>query len=65
MLKIAPALVFIVSELIGADELFCMIIPSTPLISAVLIIAPKFLTSFTWSKIKTNGFFIAANFSPN
>ena len=55
ILKIAPALVFIVSALIGAVELLEIIIPSTPEISAVLIIAPKFRTSCIWSKIKKNG----------
>ena len=47
MLNTAPALVFTVSPFIGAPPLFCMIIPSTPVHSAVLMMAPKLRTSLS------------------
>ena len=40
----------------GAAPLSSIIIPFTPVHDAVLAIAPKFLTSFTWSKSKIVGF---------
>ncbi len=45
ILKTAPALVFIVSPFTGAPPFFCIIMPFTPVHSAVLIIAPKLRTS--------------------
>jgi len=55
ILKAAPAEVLMVSAFIGALPLCWIIMPLTPVHSAVLIIAPKFLTSDIWSKIKNRG----------
>ena len=55
ILKAAPAEVLMVSAFIGALPLCWMIIPFTPVHSAVLMMAPKFLTSDIWSKIKNRG----------
>ena len=55
MWKAAPAEVFTVSELIGALPFLGTIIACTPAHSAVLIMAPKFLTSETWSRMTSNG----------
>ena len=54
-LKAAPAEVFIVSAFIGALPPCWIIIPLTPVHSAVLMMAPKFLTSEIWSKSKNRG----------
>ena len=59
-LNTAPALVFTVSPFTGAPPFFWIIIPSTPVHSAVLIIAPKFLTSLNWSKSKNKGSFLVS-----
>jgi len=56
ILKIAPAEVFIVSPVTGAPPFFWIIMASTPVHSAVLMIAPKFRTSLSWSKIKNKVF---------
>ena len=55
-LKTAPAEVLTVSPFTGADPCFWIMIPFTPVHSAVLIIAPKLRASDNWSKIKNKGF---------
>lgn len=54
-LKTAPAEVLTVSPFTGAEPVFWTMIPSTPVHSAVLIIAPKFRASLSWSRIKNKG----------
>ena len=55
ILKAAPAEVFIASALIGALPWVGIIIPSTPVHSAVRIIAPKLRTSLIWSNSRKRG----------
>ncbi len=55
ILKIAPALVLTVSPLTGAPPFFWMMIPETPVHSAVLMMAPKLRTSLNWSNKRNKG----------
>ena len=61
MLYMAPAEVFIASEFTGAPPFSGITIASIPTHSAVLQIAPKFLTSVNLSKIKMNGVLPSSN----
>ena len=55
ILNNAPADVFIASLVTKAESLLGITMACTPKHSAVLAIAPKFLTSFTLSKINIKG----------
>ena len=56
-LNTAPEEVLIVSPFTGALPLDCITIQSTPEHSAVLTIAPKFLTSESWARINIEAVF--------
>ena len=56
ILKTAPADVLTVSPFTGAEPDFWIIIPFTPVHSAVRIIAQKLRASEIWSNTKKNGF---------
>ena len=55
-LNTAPADVLTVSPFTGAEPCFWIMIPSTPVHSAVLMMAPKLRASDNWSKIRNKGF---------